>query len=240
MKKEAFNLLLNMENSWWYKSRRLVVDKILSSKIKISNKNILDFGSGYGGMFGLLNKYGEVDAYEVEKECLDYCLNRGYRDVFSDINRVYSQEKHYSLIGMFDVLEHIENDRDTLIYMNRILDDKGSIILTVPAFMFLWSKHDEDHKHFRRYEKKEILKLFNECGFEVCYISYWNTFLFIPALILRLLGFSGSSSLGGDGFINNIFYLLVRVEAYIMKYISLPFGLSLVVLAKKKNEINQK
>ncbi len=79
MKLEAFKILHDMEESWWYRGRRMVASKLLSKFIKERNLEILDFGSGYGGMFDFLKEYGTVDGFEVETEAISSCEKRGYK-----------------------------------------------------------------------------------------------------------------------------------------------------------------
>lgn len=232
MKIDAFKLLHDMEDSWWYKGRMILVDKLLRRLKKVNNK-ILDFGSGYGGMYDTLAKYGKVYAFEIDKGGLISCKERGYEKIYSSADDVYNLKSDLDLVVMCDVLEHIEDDDGTLRSINNILRDKGYLLMTIPAYKWLWSIHDDEHKHYRRYTRGQINSLLNKNGFEVDYSSYWNLFLFVPALIVRLFGFSGSSSLKQPKIVNSIFLFFIYIERMIMPNLTLPFGTGIIVLARK-------
>jgi SAM-dependent methyltransferase len=234
MKLEAFKILHDMEESWWYRGRRMVASKLLSKFIKERNLEILDFGSGYGGMFDFLKEYGTVDGFEVETEAISSCEKRGYKKVFSSTSEFFNSDKKYDLVVMFDVLEHIEDDKATINSLYGILNKNKTLVITVPAFMWLWSIHDEQHKHFRRYSRKQIVNLLKNSGFEVEYSSYWNMFLFLPAMVVRLLGFTGTSTFNKSGITSSIFSFLVYLESKLVPLFSLPFGTGIVVVARKK------
>lgn len=232
MKIDAFKLLHEMEDSWWYKGRMILVDRLLR-KFKVGNNRILDFGSGYGGMYNTLSKYGKVSAFEIDDGGLDSCKDRGYENVYSNVNNVYNQKLSFDLVVMCDVLEHIEDDNQTLKSIFDIIKDDGYLLITIPAYKWLWSVHDEEHKHYRRYTRRQINLLLKKNGFKVEYSSYWNLFLFIPALIVRLLGFSGSSSLKQPKIVNYILLFFIYIERLLIPYIVLPFGTGIIVIAHK-------
>lgn len=234
MKKAAFGLLRDMENSWWYRARAALSAKVLSRYAGNTKQKILDFGAGYGGMFDPLSRYGEVDAFEVEEEAKKECLRRGYGKVFGSKEEALSPENSHTIVALFDVIEHIGDDAGLVDSLYGVLASEGRIFITVPAFQWLWSVHDEEHSHFRRYTKKQITKLLISAGFEIEYVSYWNMLLFIPAAIIRLLGFSGKSSFGAPRWLDSLFYYLVHLEIFFIPLISLPFGTSIIVIAQKR------
>lgn len=88
---------------------------------------------------------------------------------------------------MFDVLEHVEDDRKSLEVLYEYLSENGKLILTVPTFDFLWTKSDEVQFHKRRYRKKELTNLLKNIGYRIDYSSYFNFFLFIPAILGKIL-----------------------------------------------------
>ncbi len=114
MKKEAFRLLHEAENSWWYKGRSLVVGKILNKYRSNKNIEILDFGSGYGGMFPTISKFGAVSGFEPDHDAREESLKKGYTRTFKELEEVFLAKDKFDLICLFDVLEHIENDAEFL------------------------------------------------------------------------------------------------------------------------------
>lgn len=226
-------LMHETEDSWWYRGRISVVRSALRRARTPKRDTALDLGAGYGGMCALLKEYAEsVDAFEPDQEAAQELARRGYRHIYTDTAQALA-EKH-DIIGLFDVLEHIENDEDMLVRLHDSLTEDGVLVLTVPSYQWLWSAHDERNRHFRRYRARELRRKLVESGFEVRVISYWNTVLFPVAALMRVLGIAGESSLSPSSFINTILLQLIRLEAFITRVVSLPFGLSLVAIAVKK------
>ena len=232
MKKEAFKLLHDGENSWWYRGRKLAVEKVLS-KFARSGGRILDFGAGFGGMSEALSGYGTVFAFEPDKEAGAVAAEKGYAKIFSSPEEIFSGEK-FRGIALFDVLEHMDDDSGFLKTARENLEDGGYIILTVPAYQWLWSIHDINHHHKRRYSRGEIIRLLKKEGFSVSYASYWNMLLFIPVAVVRLFGGTGESSFAMSKLADSVFYAVVFLESLLMPKIVLPFGTGLVVFAEKK------
>lgn len=232
MKQEAFELLNAMERSWWYRGRAMIVANVLSQSGKEDVEVVLDFGSGFGGMHDTLARIGnQIYAFEPHPSTRAILQNRGYTQVFGHETDAFN--KSYDLIGLFDVLEHIADDRSFLRRAYHSLRPGGELVLTVPAFPFLWSKHDVSHQHFRRYTNHSLRSALLEGGFEVEYISYWNMTLFFPAALMRLAGRTGETSLEMPRLLDAIFLGIVKVESLLMRILPLPFGTGLVAIARK-------
>ena len=135
---------------------------------------------------------------------------------------------------------HIKDDKKILITLRKKLKKKGIILLTVPAYNFLFSKKDEVLKHFRRYEYSIFKKLLMK-NFKVLKISFFNTILFLPIAIItiffKFLKFDYINEVEEtpNFFINKILYLILRVETLLLKYIDFPFGMSIILVGEKKN-----
>jgi hypothetical protein len=99
----------------------------------------------------------------------------------------------------------------------------------------MWSAHDDTHHHFRRYTPSLLRKNLESAGFIVDYLSYWNMTLFIPAAIMRFLGRGGESALDMPRVIDTLFHMIIRAESSVMRAVPLPWGISLVAVARKKN-----
>lgn len=233
MERKAFQLLHDAEASWWYRARALVVERVLAH-YSLGTQTILDLGAGFGGMAQTLHDYGEVDAFEPDSEARVVAQERGYRTVLDTSNHEALPNDTYSLIAILDVLEHTPDDAAFLAKLHQVLTKNGALIITVPAFQFLWSEHDVEHHHYRRYSKRSLRKVLEAHGFEVSFISYWNMLLFFPATLVRLLGRSGESSLLPTSPLNTLFHMIVKTESKLIPYCSLPFGTGLVCYAIKK------
>jgi len=233
MQKEAFKLLHDSESSWWYRGRALAVKSVLD-RFLCKGETILDFGAGFGGMRNLLSAYGEVSAFEPEPEARAIAKTRGYKRDFDSAEDFFSQSEKFSGTAIFDVLEHMDNDSNFLLRIKNNIKDKGFLIITVPAHKWLWGKHDETHYHKRRYSEGEIKKLLERTGFSAEYVSYWNALLLLPAVIVRFLGGTGESSFSMPKILDAIFFAVLYIESKILRFSKLPFGMSLVIFARKK------
>lgn len=234
MEKDAFVILKNIEDTWWHYGRRQAVKEALTvAGVKKQNR-VLDAGAGYGGMFGLLSLYGEVDASEPEHEALMVCKERGYKETFISEKDALVQNKQYDLIGAFDVIEHVDDDATFVSNLSTLTNKSGLLVATVPAFQFLWSEHDVHHMHFRRHTIASMKRLFEGAGYDIEYARYWNVFLFPVALVSRLLGKSGESGLHPHPFITSILKGVLWFESKVIRYIPIPFGLSVVIVGRKK------
>ena len=234
MERKAFELLSAMENSWWYRGRAKIVESVLHYyELGMPEGNVLDYGAGSGGMIETLKKFGTVFGSEPDEIARNEAVSRGYKEVYaSDADAL---QRKYQLAVFCDVLEHIEDDRETLERVRESLTLRGVVVMTVPAYQWMWSVHDVNHHHFRRYNRWQVIKLLEDAGFRVRYASYWNTSLFPLAGLTRLIGKTGEGSLGLPKFINDILLAVINLEAYLMQFIPLPWGTGIVAVGEKRN-----
>jgi hypothetical protein len=111
-------------------------------------------------------------------------------------------------------------------------------MITVPAYMSLWSHFDELNEHKRRYTLNELHKKLLMAGFEIEKISYYNTLLFPIVYIVRklnnLLGRNGSSDIDmPSSMMNSILKTIFGFEKLILRYCNMPFGVSILAVVKK-------
>lgn len=236
MENQAFKLLHGAEISWWYQGRRQAVEQVLSllspSTHQVHPMSVLDVGAGFGGMCNLLSLYGEVYAMEPNEEARAIAGTRGYKKVFSSLEEIENAGLRFDLIGAFDVIEHAIDDREFIHRLRNILSFGGSMIATVPANPWLWSHHDVLHHHFRRYTKKSFRALLQENGFSLQYIGFWNMLLLPLAILVRMLGKSGEESMHPNSLMSRMFLKILRLENKMIPSFQLPWGVSLVILAK--------
>jgi SAM-dependent methyltransferase len=90
-------------------------------------------------------------------------------------------------IGLFDVLEHVDDDEGFVAEMRRILRPDGLVYVTVPAHQWLWTIEDVEAGHFRRYSTHQLASRFEAAGFEVLYVTYFFELLVVPVYLLRTL-----------------------------------------------------
>jgi SAM-dependent methyltransferase len=233
------------DQSFWFKNRNKIILEVIN-RYSIDGP-IFDVGGGNGFVSSYLGKRG-FQTVLVEPG-IDGCLNgkeRGLRDIInSNFDTIHFFPNSIPNIGMFDVLEHIENQAEILQTIQTNLIQDGRLFITVPAFKFLWSEEDLQAGHFRRYRIKELSKLIDKSGFDVVYSSYFFSFLVIPIFIFRtipsIFGFYKISTQKSkrqhisDSKANRLLGMLMKLELNSIKRgKSIFFGSSLLLVAKKR------
>jgi SAM-dependent methyltransferase len=232
------------ENHWWFKAKRKI---ILAMVKKYSNGRlikILDSGCGCGYILPILEQYGEVSALDNNENAIRYSkINFKGEIRKGDLNGEIPYDNNtYDMILSLDVLEHIPDDKLALKNLSLLLKDSGNIIITIPAHMSLWSYHDISHMHYRRYTKKDFISIVKECGLEIEYCSYYNSWLYLPIVCIRKLKNvifnNGKGENHSDGkmpnrLLNTILYYIFSSELlFIGRDKKLPFGVSLIAVLK--------
>lgn len=242
MDKEVYKILAETEeNHWWFVARRKIIkEKIKGLKLP-ENAKIIEAGCGTGGNLQMLSKFGEVTGLEMDETARKFSQEQNIAQIkYAKMpNDIPVQDEEFDLIGLFDVLEHIEEDEETLKALYKKLKPNGKIILTVPAFPFLWSSHDTYHHHKKRYLIKELNNIVENSGFKIEYSSYYNFWLFPVIALVRLLSKyqkepSKYHLYPPNRFFNYLLTKLFASESFLLKKIKLPFGSSIILTATKK------
>ncbi len=222
---------------WWFKGKREIAKTFFSSTSK--RLEILDIGSGYGALLPVLKQWGNVDAIEPYVAAHPSLFELGVRKIYENVDfpTTYPAKK-YHIVSLFDALEHIKYDQKALeVIIEKLLKMDGICIITVPAYMWLWTKRDEVHRHYRRYTKLKLKKLLVKVGFKNIQISYYMTLLFPVALMQRLfrkIELHNSDRLWTPGrLINMLLWRIFSFESSLLRFTNLPFGLSLIAKAEK-------
>ena len=226
---------------WWYVARRKILNSVIKS-LKLKSPKVLEIGSGSGGNVKLLNKYGSYLGIEKESHAIELSKSRHPDKEFLCLSvpeDLYQVETKFEFIAVLDVIEHIKDDSSAMQKMRGLLTEDGKILLSTPAFPFLWSAHDEVHHHYRRYTKKQLKDLVTHAGFEVEKHTYFNCFLFPVALLVKVLGqMFGSKKPHKTKISKPLNWVLEKIfslESKLIPKISLPFGVShLMILSQSK------
>jgi hypothetical protein len=139
---------------------------------------------------------------------------------------------------MLDVIEHIENDENVLNQAHDYLAPQGRIVITVPAYQFLWSQHDVANHHKRRYTRRELRKKLEASGYRIEKLSYMNTILFPAALLWRMVDIMARVNKDPtleipSQFVNASLGTIFSFEKYLLRLTTMPFGLSVVAVAQR-------
>lgn len=232
------------QNYWWHQGRLEIIATYLkrASQNRV-NSTILNVGCGTGGTIDMLEKFGKVDNVDTSDEAIAFMKSLGHGSVtkVDDINLPFG-DKIYDIVGAFDVLEHIEDHKSALCEWKRVLKDDGAIVVTVPAYQWLWSQHDVSMHHWRRYTVKSLMAVAAEAGLRPERVSYAISFSLplvvgfrLGSKILRRNTDSETSYVPVPRAINQLFMALLKVEAKLHNTVSLPAGTSVITILRKSS-----
>lgn len=243
MKLELYDTYRKVEAShWWFVVRRGIISDLISEyKINFKSK-ILDVGCNYGYFVGELQKQGFRESFgtDISKEAIDY----GKKEMINNLSISFADklifpDNNFDLTMALDVIEHIENDQIAIKEIARVTKQGGHFFVMVPAYMFLWSLQDDVAKHYRRYSKKTLAESMENSGFEIIRMTYFNSFLFLPIVLIRKIERFTKTNRSSDFDLNNrftniILKIIFGLERPLLKLINFPFGVSILMVAKKK------
>ncbi len=146
----------------------------------------------------------------------------------------------FDLVTALDVLEHVGDDHHGLREMHRVLRPGGQMLITVPAYQWLWSQHDVALDHFRRYTLGQVRERVQQAGFEIQRLTCCISLLLPAAVALRLSERLRRPTEGPHAalielppWLNQLCLASVRLEAALLRWVSLPAGVSIVCLARR-------
>jgi SAM-dependent methyltransferase len=229
------------EKHWWYVGRRRIIESLLEricASLDNPNPRILDVGCGTGGNLKMLSAFGQVEGVDISQDAVDFCHERGLDSVkLGAAEQLPYEDESFDIITALDVIEHLDDDVEGLREIKRALRPNGSVLLFVPAFMFLWGVQDDVSNHRRRYTLPSLIKAVQEAGFKVEWTSYANFSFFMPVLavrsVMRWLGLRAETEYGINiSPLNGLFAQLFAAERFVFKNGKLPFGVSAICIAR--------
>jgi SAM-dependent methyltransferase len=239
MERSVYQHMAEMDQRhWWYRARRDVLAALIEREAKPpTGGQILELGCGTGHNLAMLRQFGHVDALELDDEARSMAETRLGRTVMnSPLPELAGVPRgHYDLIGAFDVIEHLADDRAALASITARLKPGGKFVMTVPAHQWMWSAHDTANHHQRRYSKQSLRKLVEESPLRLDRIGYFNSFLFPLAvadrLASKLRGKEGADLALPPAPLNRALELIFSAERHLVARLPLPPGLSLFAVA---------
>lgn len=246
MERDAFSLMAASERDhWWFRGRRYFIERTIRAMTFGKRTKVLDAGCGSGGNLELMSQFGELYAFEYDEEACAASQSIGIGRIArgSLPDGVPFEGVRFNLIGLFDVLEHLERPVESLSALAERLADDGALVITVPALPLLWGPHDVVHRHYRRYTRKLLTEHLAAAGLEVKYISYMNMLLLPLAIVQRLrervFGYR-PSDLQPSPMINAALLRIWCWERIWIPQRHLPIGLSLIAVARLSSTSNKR
>lgn len=241
MDREIYGRMREVEDRhWWFRGRRGIVTQTLADLGLPGKAQILDAGCGTGGNLELLSAFGTTTGMEADDEALTFASERGAAAVMKGHlpDGMPAFGRQFDLVVLLDVLEHIDRDRESLAALRTVMKPGAHVVITVPAFSFLWSKHDEIHHHKRRYVKPSLRSVIEGAGLKTIRMTYFNTVLFPLIAAVRLKerylppqDAMGELSVPGAA-VNGMLESVLRFEGSVLRRMGLPFGVSLLAIAR--------
>jgi len=199
---------------------------------------ILDVGCGTGANLEMLSQFGEAEGVDVSDDALEFCRRKGLRAQKGLAEKLPFDDETFDLTTALDVIEHLDDDVAGLREMLRVTKKGGYSLIFVPAFMWLWGVQDEISNHRIRYTRKQIVERVEKAGYKVERATYANWTFFAPILagrtLMKLTGIKPASENNVNvSALNGLFGKLFSAERLWLKNFDFPFGVSIVVVAKR-------
>jgi SAM-dependent methyltransferase len=173
------------ERHWWFAGRRQVLLGLVGAEFA-PGARLLDVGCGTG--FFLEGGAGRYDlrGLDPSPQAVGFCHQRGLSSVREGgVEALANLGPDFDGVTFFDVLEHLPDDIGALTSARRALRPGGRVVVSVPAYRWLWSHHDEAHGHQRRYTCDLLHSRFTAAGFRQVRTGYFNARLFPFAILVR-------------------------------------------------------
>lgn len=255
MQENAYRQFLELERThWWFRGRRSVYFGLLEHHLNGTRpKRVLDLGCGYGGFLQGLSEHGErVFPSDISLESLGHCSDRGFpAGAVSSGYALPYRDGAFDLVCLFDAIEHIPDDERVMREVARVLAPGGHVLVTVPAYQFLYANNDRIAQHQRRYTRGMVRRVFEQAGLEVRRNTHSNVFLFpliLPTvLVLKALEALLPRKVDSDHtnlswpipeFVHDLLHGVFRAELPFSRRFNWPAGHSIAAIASKSANVS--
>jgi ubiquinone/menaquinone biosynthesis C-methylase UbiE len=238
-----YKTMFEIETSyWWFVARRRLLSEVVAGLRRDPGKTVfLDVGCGTGLNCAVLSKFGKVFGADSSPQALAFGDSRHIENlVLSKAEDLQFPDEMFDVLTAMDVLEHTDNDLTALKEMWRVTKPGGTLIVTVPAYGFLWSEHDEALQHRRRYSAHELRNKLTNAGFVVQRSTYFITTMFFPIFFMRIWQNLTKTSLEAKTshvifpkWLNSLLVGILDIERVYLRWSNLPFGVTILAVARK-------
>jgi SAM-dependent methyltransferase len=229
------------DNYWWFEGSMRFILSELGDIPAADTARILDAGCGTGG---LLQRLAQKKAWgiEIATDGIRFCRQRGLVNVLqASITALPFQANSFDVVLSIDVLVHqwVTDDVSALREIHRVLVPGGFILLQVAAYRALWSAHDVATLTRHRYTRDELAEKVKSAGFAIVRITYRNTLLAPLAVLVKLLRRARTTTATRSDLVvlprlvDRALFVVIALENYVARRVSLPFGVSIFCIARK-------
>lgn len=230
------------DRHWWFVARRRILAETIARLPLPAAPRILEIGAGTGGNLPMLGAFGHVQAVEMDAYARTFASGRVPAVKIqpgSLPDNIPCEAGSFDLVCLFDVLEHVERDQASLAALRQLVVPGGFAIVTVPAYRWLWSRHDERLHHVRRYSAGELRVKALAAGWTVSRLTHFNTLLFPLAVVARIIDrMRTSAAPAGTGLpvaaVNAALLSVFESERALLARTDLPFGVSILAVLRAK------
>ena len=230
---------------FWLAGKRRIAFTLLRQSLgapeESMNRRVLDVGCGPGHELQDLQPFGICCGLDASFPALQRCQQEHAGApwlICASGDRFPFQDHSFDLVVMLDVLEHIEADAECLRECTRVLKPGGRLLLTVPAFQWLWGTHDEQYGHKRRYTVPELRRKVTGAGFAIDQVTYVEWIFTLPLWLMRRMKqripflARQDDFIRVPGWLNAWLTWLIGLETVWLRRHSLPLGVSIVCIAR--------
>ncbi len=245
---DEYRVMFEMEDQyWWYRGLRTLLQALLA-RYAPPGATILDAGCGTGANLQLLQTFGRAIGVDISEQAIAYCRARGIprdRALLASLTELPFPDHFFDLVVSFDVICNIPDDRQAFREGARVLKPGGRFITQLPAYQWLWSTHDVAVGHQRRYGARALRERVAEAGLHVERLTYLHSLLLPLMAVTRLLnrrGLRNGSAVQSDlamrlpKWMNASLAAFTTTEMRMVSHVDSPFGLSVLVVARKPAE----
>jgi SAM-dependent methyltransferase len=240
MEEEAYREMYVQEDvHWWFRGRRDVIWALLHRAQLPAKVRLLDAGCGTGRNLVEFGSLGSAAGVDPSADAVAFCHDRGLDDVRqAGIEALPFGPDEFELVLALDVLEHVEDDLGALVELRRVASSEGLLLITVPAYQWLWTEHDVQLHHVRRYTLPALRGRVLDAGWGLVHATYFNS-LALPLVAAARVAERKSSRTGRTDLdrtpaaLNGVLELPMKFEAWMIRHgAHLPAGVSIGMLCR--------
>lgn len=228
------------ERHWWFAAKHRIILSLLQRHLPPSKETrIADLGCGCGRMLQLLSEHYSAVGIDASPIAIDFSKQRGVQIELGTLpDNLPLPKASCDAVVMLDVLEHLDDDIASARAAAALLKPAGLLLVTVPAYQWLYGPHDAAHHHRRRYSRPQLRQTLTHAGLKIDLITYYNTLLFPLALAQRLAQRFAKpdapiSTQPPAAPVNALFGSIFAFERHLIGRLPMPLGLSLIAVAHR-------